>query len=352
MNAAVFNFRVDVDGIHLNGNIDIVDKDAATEPILIAVTIGTEVDIICAIIINDIIIRGIRKPCAPFADAGSFNFQFFPFIEFYARNKVFIPAGPSQLVSRIGLPIVHSADEVIVDAPGIIRHRDLIHHAVDRNLHPLRAAERPVRGDDPFAGFIGRGEQTLVAYLHSRDRAGQTESFKDFGHGNGRATGQHVLHYIIGKLHLIDGEAVRLHRNRGFAPVGGFLSGLRGSLLSGLRGSLHVQTFSSHLAGALFLSDMENLGFQVLIRHFRQGKRHTYSLPLLGLDFLARQGVDDFDIKGVGNGDILIFVADFVDGVLRLSLLIHRHTGDRQNSICREHAGTGLHSHNHTVNSP
>ena len=54
--------------------------------------------------------------------------------------------------------ICHS-DAVLLLCPGgdcaTIRHSDLIHHIIDRDLHPFGAAERLMHSDDPHAALIG-----------------------------------------------------------------------------------------------------------------------------------------------------------------------------------------------------
>ena len=97
---------------------------------------------------------------------------------------------------------------------GSVRHGDLIHHAVDGDFHPLRAAERLMRGDNPCAGFIGRGEQAGIADFHCRDLAGQSEGGQDFGHGGGRVAGEDVFKAVAGKFYCIGGKAILLRGNR------------------------------------------------------------------------------------------------------------------------------------------
>ena len=70
---------------------------------------------------------------------------------------------------------------------------DLIHNPVDSDLHTFRAAERLMRINNPFAGFIGRGEEGCIADLHSRDLTRQAHRSQDVLHGNGGITGENVL---------------------------------------------------------------------------------------------------------------------------------------------------------------
>ena len=214
----------------------------------------------------------------------------------------------------------------------VIRHGDLIYHAVDGDLHPLRGIKRLMRGDDPFAGSIACGKQAGIADLHCRDIAGQPEGSQNFGHGDGAIAGEDVLQLVIGKHHLIDGETVRLHR-------GG--DGI-------LRG--HVQRLGGQFAGSFFLRHMVDLGFQILVGHLRESKGHVHGLPFAGLVFLARVGIDDLDVKGIGNGHGLVFVPDLLHGGIRLRLLIDRHLLHGKHRVGREYAGIGLDRDDHAVN--
>ena len=92
------------------------------------------------------------------------------------------------------------------DGAGIIvRHGDLIHHSIYSHFHPLRAAERPVRGDDPFAGRIGRGKQAFVAGRHRLRLAGQANLIQDRAQPDRRIAGHHILIPIIGEFHCVRG---------------------------------------------------------------------------------------------------------------------------------------------------
>ena len=94
---------------------------------------------------------------------------------------------------------------------------------------------------------------------------------------------------------------------------------------------------------------MVDVGGQVFVGHLRQGKGHVDGLPLVGLVFLTRVGIDDLDIKGIGNGDVHVLVAQLVDGVLRRAALLYRHTLHGEHGVCREHARVGLHRNHHAA---
>ena len=191
--------------------------------------------------------------------------------------------------------------------------------------------------DDPFAGLVGCREQVGIADRHVRDPAGQAHFLQDLAERHSSVTLHHVFQCIIGKLHGVEGEAVRLYSSCG--P----LAGLRGDF----RG--HIQRLGGQPACGLFLGDVINVGGQVLIRSLRQREGHAHGLAVGWLVFLTRFRVDNFDIKGIGNSDVLIFAAHFLHSGVHLCLLIDRHLFHGQDSIRREHPRPGLDSDHHAV---
>ena len=217
-----------------------------------------------------------------------------------------------------------------VDGDGVdgddVRHGDLIGHAAYGDLHPLGGGERLMGGDDPLAGFIGRGEQAGVADGHRLHIAGQAEGGEDFGHGNGGITRENVFQHIVGKFHSVEGEALRLHRSGDFILLG------------------HVQ-----LLGRTGIVDVVDAGLQVLVSDLRQGKGHVDGLALGRLELLTGFGVDHLDVEGVGDGHVLVFVAHLLHGGVRLPLFVHRHALHGELSALGEHAGLGPDGDDHAV---
>ena len=82
----------------------------------------------------------------------------------------------------------------------IVRHGDLIRHAVDRDLHPFGSIKRLMRSDDPCTGLIGGGEQACVADRHRLHCAGQTDPVQNLTQSDGRIPGHHILTPVIGEL--------------------------------------------------------------------------------------------------------------------------------------------------------
>ena len=175
-----------------------------------------------------------------------------------------------------------------------------------------------MRGDNPFAGLIGRGEQADVADRNLSDLAGQAERGQDFGHGNRRVAGQHVLQIVIGKFHRVDREAVRDRRD-----------GLRVGV------DLRLQLFSGQRTG--FPGDMVDVGGEVFVRGFAKGEGDLHRAALGGLE-LVSLGVQHADIKGISGCDVAVVLAHLVHRGVRLPLLVQQRAGDGEGRVVRERA--------------
>ena len=123
-----------------------------------------------------------------------------------------------------------------------VRHGDLVLNAADGDDHPFRGCEGLQSADDPLAVDLFGAEQGAVADLDFAGGAGQADFLQNGGQGYAFIAGKDILHLVVGKLHLIVGEAVRL----------------RGS---GRAFFLDIKFFGRQLA--VFFRDVVNVRFQV-----------------------------------------------------------------------------------------
>ena len=211
---------------------------------------------------------------------------------------------------------------------GVIRYGNHVGHACNGHLHPFLRGKSPVGINDPFAGFVGGGEQFRIADRYCLCRSGQSGACQDFRQRNHRSAFQHILQAVIGKLHRIQGKSVRQGRN-------GFCFGVH----------LSIQFFRGQGAAFLF-RHMVDICFQVLIRSFRQGEGYGNLFPFRRLDLVSFR-VQHLDIKGVGNNDGLLLIPDLSDGLVRLPFPVNGNLPDGQHRALRERAGFSLNRHNH-----
>ena len=185
-----------------------------------------------------------------------------------------------------------------------------------------------MRRDDPPVLRPVAGEEIRVAAADLRHVAAEPQLREDLREGHARIAGQHVLQLLIGKLHLVIGEAVRLRRRREAALA-------------------DVQRLGGERARALLLRHVVDPGIKVFVRHLRQGEGHADALPLFGLVLLHGLRIHHPDVKGVAHGDGLLLVA--LRFHRRVDLLRQRHALHPERRVRREHPRRGAHRHGHAV---
>ena len=205
----------------------------------------------------------------------------------------------------------------------VVRHRDLVPHAVDGDLQPLLGGEGPMGGKRPRAVFSADGEQARVADRSVGDLARQPHGGQHLVKRHLRVAPEHVFQIVIGKFHGVEGEALRLHHG-----------GHRVLFID-------LQLFRRVL-------DVIDAGGQVFVGHLRHREGHADGPPVGGLQFVAL-GVQHADVEGVADRHVGVAVAHGVHGGLRPLLLIQGHAPHVQRRVRGEHAGVGLDRDDHVA---
>ena len=208
----------------------------------------------------------------------------------------------------------------------IIGHGNLIHYAIDGDLHPFGGGERLMCGHNPLPAviFCSR-KQGTVADRHCRCLTGQAHRCQNIAQGSGRITLNHILQVVVGKLHRIERKTIRFHR-------GGILF-LPGDL------QLFCGTFV----------EVVDLSLKILVGYLCRREGHADRLTLARLVFLARNWVHDLDVEGVARHNVFVLAAHFVYSLFYGFLVLLGRFFHLQRSLGWEHALRRTHRHFHAV---
>ncbi len=224
--------------------------------------------------------------------------------------------------------------------PIVGRHRavvgdgDLIFHAVDGYLQPLLGDEGLVDRKRPLPRLVGGGEQCRVADGGALDLAHEAHRGQHRRQGHAFAAVQHVLQGVVGEFYGVDREAVGLGRD-------GLLR----------RVHVHVVQLVRRQIAVLVLRDVVYAGLQVLVRRLLQREGDLRPEALGGLDLVA-VGVQYLDVKGVGDGHVLIVLARLLHGGFGFEALHDGHARHGEPRALRERARLGLYGDDHAVYAP